>query len=234
MAPVWTCDSHGLFEGDACPVCGADGRRVLDEQRRRRLSKYLSGALRYFPDDAGLTLGDAGWTPFDDLVAAAERQYDWVSRERVAAVVATNPNGRFERTGGGQVTDATTETERSDGTDRVRAAYGHSVDIDLESGDGPVPDALYHGTAPRNRDAILVAGLKPMSRQLVHLSGTLAEGCRVGARHADDPVVFAVDAAAMIADGHEVTRRGRATYRPSESHPTTAPSTVTTDRARIL
>ncbi|PSP69955.1 hypothetical protein BRC79_03200, partial [Halobacteriales archaeon QH_8_67_27] len=45
MAPVWTCDSHGFFEGDACPVCGAGGRRVLDEQRRRRLSKYLSGAL---------------------------------------------------------------------------------------------------------------------------------------------------------------------------------------------
>jgi len=212
MAPVWTCDSHGFFEGDACPVCGADGRRVLDEQRRRRLSKYLSGALRHFPDDAGLTLDDAGWTPFDDLVAAAERQYDSASRERVAAVVATDPNGRFERTGGGRVTDATTETERSDGTDRVRAAYGHSVDVDLESGDGPVPDTLYHGTAPRNRDAILAAGLKPMSRQLVHLSGTLAEARRVGARHADDPVVFTVDAAAMSADGHEVTRRGRATY----------------------
>ena len=105
-----------------------------------------------------------------------------------------------------------TEAERSDGTDRVRAAYGHSVDVDLESGDGPVPDTLYHGTAPRNRDAVLAAGLKPMSRQLVHLSGTLAEARRVGARNADDPVVFTVDAAAMIADGHEVTRRGRATY----------------------
>jgi len=212
MSTASVCDSHGFFEGDTCPVCGAEGRRVLAEQRRERLSKYLSGALRHFPGDAGVALDDAGWTPFDDLVAATERQYDWASREHVAAVVATDPNGRFERTGGGPVADATTETECDTNTDRVRAAYGHSVDVDLGSGDGPVPDTLYHGTAPRNREAILAEGLRPMSRQLVHLSGTLAEARRVGARHAETPVVFAVDAAAMLADGHEVTRRGLATY----------------------
>lgn len=212
MTPVHSCDSHGFFEGDTCPICEADGRHVLDEQRRQRLSKYLSGALRHFPDDAGLALDDAGWTAFDDLVAAADRQYDWASRDHVAAVVATDPNGRFERTGGGRAAVDPEDAETSDGTDRVRAAYGHSVDVDLESGDGPVPDTLYHGTAPRNRDAIRADGLKPMSRQLVHLSGILAEARRVGARHADDPVVFAVDAAAMLDDDHEITRRGRATY----------------------
>jgi len=58
-----------------------------------------------------------------------------------------------------------------------------------------------------------------MSRQLVHLSGTLAEARRVGARHADDPVVFTVDAAAMIADGHELTRRSRTTYTTERAPP---------------
>ncbi|MFC7141593.1 RNA 2'-phosphotransferase [Halosimplex aquaticum] len=207
MTTVRSCEDHGFFEGDACPVCEREGRAVLGAARRRRLSKYLSGALRHFPDDAGLALDDAGWTPFGDLVAAAERQYDWADRERVAAVVATDPNGRFERTGGG-VGDGGAES----GDDRVRAAYGHSVAVDLQSGDGPVPDTLYHGTAPRTRDAILAEGLKPMSRQLVHLSGGVDEARRVGERHADEPVVFAVDAAAMLADGHEITRRGRATY----------------------
>ena len=209
MTDLGACDDHGFFEGEACPVCDDAGRAVLGGERRRRLSKFLSGALRHFPDDAGLTLDDAGWAAFDDLVAAADRQYDWADREAVAAVVATDPNGRFERTGGSRA-GAAPGGARSD--DRVRAAYGHSVDVDLDSGDDPVPETLYHGTAPGNADAIRVEGLRSMSRQLVHLSGTVDEARRVGARHAAAPVVFAVDAARMVADGHEITRRGRATY----------------------
>jgi len=209
MTDVRVCDDHGFFEAESCPVCDGAGRAVLDGERRRRLSKYLSGALRHFPDDAGLSLDGAGWTPFDDLVAAAERQYDWGDREAVAAVVATDPNGRFERTGGARAGGTTRVDEPGD---RVRAAYGHSVDVDLDSGDGPVPDTLYHGTAPDDVDAIRAEGLKPMSRQLVHLSGTVAEARRVGARHAAEPVLFEVDAARMTAEGREITRRGRATY----------------------
>jgi putative RNA 2'-phosphotransferase len=209
MSDVRACDDHGYFEGEACPVCDDPGRAVLDSERRRRLSKFCSGALRHFPDDAGLKLDEAGWTAFGELVAAAERQYDWADRERVAAVVATDPNGRFERTGGSRAGGASTGEEPDD---RVRAAYGHSVDVDLESGDGPVPDTLYHGTAPGNVDAIRADGLRPMSRQLVHLSGSVEAARRVGARHAADPVVFEVDAAAMTADGRDITRRGRATY----------------------
>ncbi len=30
---------------------------------------------------------------------------------------------------------------------RVRAAYGHSVDVTLDGTDDPVPATLYHGTA---------------------------------------------------------------------------------------
>ncbi|WP_436922982.1 RNA 2'-phosphotransferase [Halosimplex amylolyticum] len=211
MTAVRACADHGFFECEECPVCERDGRAVLDAERRRRLSKYLSGALRHFPDDAGLALDEAGWTAFDDLVDAVERQYDWAGRERVAAVVATDPNGRYERTGGDLGSD-TSSGDSVSGPDRVRAAYGHSVAVDLESGNEPVPDTLYHGTAPRNRDAILATGLKPLSRQLVHLSGSVDEARRVGGRHADDPVVFAVDAASMVADGHEITRRGRTTF----------------------
>ncbi|QPV61655.1 RNA 2'-phosphotransferase [Halosimplex litoreum] len=216
MSDVLVCDDHGYFESGRCPVCGG-GRSVLDGERRRRLSKFLSGALRHFPADAGLTLDDAGWTAFDGLVAAAERQYGWADRETVAAVVATDPNGRFERTGGSR-TGAAPSGDRADdpdaaaSEDRVRAAYGHSVAVDLDSGDGPVPDTLYHGTAPGNADAIREDGLRPMARQLVHLSGTVGEARRVGARHATEPVVFEVDAARMTADGHAITRRGRATY----------------------
>jgi len=196
---VRRCDDHGYFAGESCPVCAADGRRALSGDRRRRLSKFCSGALRHFPGDAGLELDAAGWTPYDDLVAAVERKYDWATRDHLGAVVATDPKGRFER------------TER-EGVPVVRAAYGHSVDVDLDARQTPVPDTLYHGTAPENRESIRDAGLRPMARQQVHLSGSVERAREVGRRHAADPVVFAVDAAGLQSEGHDVTKRGRSVY----------------------
>ncbi|WP_254767076.1 RNA 2'-phosphotransferase [Salinilacihabitans rarus] len=193
--PIRACDEHGPFEGEACPACESSGSPVLSGQRRRRLSTFLSGALRHFPDDVGLALDDHGWTEYDALVGAAERKYDWARPEHVAAVIATDPKGRFERADG-----------------RARAAYGHSVDVALEPTDAPVPDELYHGTAPENLDAIREEGLRPMARRRVHLSGDRETARRVGRRHADDPVVLAVDAAGMLADGRRIAKRGEGTY----------------------
>lgn len=192
--PVRRCPDHGDVAG-ACPDCGAAGETVLSGDRRTRLSKFLSGALRHFPDDVGISLDDRGWVAWDALVAAASDRYPWADEATVAGVVATDPKGRFERDGG-----------------RVRAVYGHSVDVSLEPTDAPVPDRLYHGTAPENADAIEREGLKPMGRQQVHLSASVDDARAVGRRHAPDPVVFAVDAAGLVADSHRVTKRGHETY----------------------
>ena len=219
MTAIRACEDHGYFEGEGdgevedhgCPVCSDAGELALDGTRRRRLSKFTSGALRHFPGDVGLSLDGAGWTPFEDLVAAVERKYDWATREHVAAVVATDPKGRFERAGpASDDADADADAGRDGG--RVRAAYGHSVAVALGDTDDPVPDALYHGTAPENVPSIRADGLEPMSRQQVHLSGTVAAAREVGRRHAADPVVFVVDAAAMRGDGHRITRRGEGVY----------------------
>jgi putative RNA 2'-phosphotransferase len=51
-----------------------------------------------------------------------------------------------------------------------------------------------------------------MDRQRVHLSGTVEEAREVGRRRAADPVVFAVDARAVAADGRRIVRRGRGIY----------------------
>lgn len=195
MNDVRRCDEHGYHEGESCPICDATGSPVLAADRRRRLSKFVSGALRHFPDDAGLELDERGWTDLDAVVAAVESRYSWADRDALLGVVATDPKGRFE------VDD-----------DSIRAAYGHSVDVDLDAGDGPVPDELYHGTAPSSLDAILREGIRPMSRQLVHLSASVEEARAVGRRHADEPAVLSVDADGMAADGHRVTRRGEAVY----------------------
>jgi putative RNA 2'-phosphotransferase len=171
----------------------------MNGARRTRLSKFCSGALRHFPDDAGIDLDGAGWTEWGALIAAVEAKYDWASADDVAAVVATDPKGRFE-------------LDERGGVRLIRAAYGHSVEVDLNAEATPVPETLYHGTAPRNVEAIQSAGLQPMGRQQVHLSESVDAAREVGARHADDPVIFAVDATTMTADGHLIIKRGRATY----------------------
>lgn len=208
--PVFRCPDHGLTTAPEepspkCPECGQSTEKALSGERRRRLSKFVSGALRHFPDDAGFDLDRSGWTDYDDLSYAVTQKYDWADRDHLDAVVATDPKGRFE------VED-----------DRIRASYGHSVEVTLdeddsgsdesETGDDEIPDRLYHGTDPDNLGSIRAEGLKPMGRQRVHLSGTVGEAREVGRRHAANPVVLEIDAARMLADGLEIAKRGVETY----------------------
>lgn len=207
-APIRDCDEHGEFtDAERCPVCSERAPTLLSGDRRRRLSKFVSGALRHFPDDVGLELDEQGWTDYGDLVTAVERKYDWADARYVAALVETDPKGRFERTTDGAV-------------ERIRASYGHSVDVRLEPTDGPVPDELYHGTAPSNLASIRAEGLQPMGRQQVHLSRSREAARRVGQRHATDPVVLVVDTRRMLADGHRIAKRGRETYTTDGVPPT--------------
>ena len=195
MSDIHHCDAHGYFDTDDCPVCGDTGQRVLSASRRTQVSKFISGALRHFPDDAGLDLDDAGWTDLEALISRTQAKYDGIDREAIIGIIRTDPKGRFEVDAG-----------------RVRAAYGHSVSVDLESGGTPVPDTLYHGTAPEALSSIREDGLKPMSRQYVHLSESVDDAKAVGSRHAAAPVILRIDAAAMLDDGRTITKRGTSVY----------------------
>lgn len=194
MSDISHCETHGYFDATECPSCGATGTKILDSATRTRISKFLSGALRHFPEDAGLDLDAAGWTAIDSVVDRVGDKYG-VDRDAVIGIIRTDPKGRFEVD-----------------TDRVRAAYGHSVAVDLDAGGTPVPDTLYHGTSPDALDSITREGLKPMGRQSVHLSDSVHDAKSVGSRHAADPVILEIDAGAMRADDHTITKRGRAVY----------------------
>lgn len=162
---------------------------VIDEDRRLRMSKFLSGTLRHFPDESGVVLDEAGWTRYEELLEAAVSRYRWARPEHVDAVIETDPKGRFERD-----------------DDRVRAAYGHSVEVELDDGGKDTPEVLYHGTARRNVEPIREDGVVPKGRNEVYLSETI-EGARdVGKRHGD-AVVFEVNAS-----GLDVTERGDGVY----------------------
>ncbi len=150
--------------------------------------RYLAYLLRHDPAAAGIALDAAGWVDVDALVAGATAAGRRLDRATVERVVATDAKGRFELRDG-----------------RIRAAQGHSLDVDL--GLAPVipPAVLHHGTVERFVERILAEGLRPGSRTHVHLSADVDTARQVGARRGE-PVVLRVDAAAAHAAGHPFYR----------------------------
>jgi len=150
-----------------------------------QFSKFLSFVLRHKPDSIGLVLDQQGWASIEDLIAKGNAAGTSFSRADLLDVVATSDKKRFSLSDDGQ---------------RIRAAQGHSVTVDLGLLPREPPSVLYHGTATRFVDAILSEGLKPQARQQVHLSADEATAYRVGQRHGK-PAIFKVGAGHMHSKG---------------------------------
>ena len=155
-----------------------------------RISKFLSLVLRHDPTSVGLVLDSAGWVDVEDVLGAAKRAGLPIDRATLVRVIEENDKQRFALS--------------TDGT-RMRANQGHSVPVDLGLHELVPPAELFHGTADRFAASIRREGLRPGSRNHVHLSVDELTARKVGQRHGR-PVVLRVDAAAMHAAGHRFWR----------------------------
>ncbi|WP_236860990.1 RNA 2'-phosphotransferase [Brevirhabdus pacifica] len=143
--------------------------------------------LRHRPDLVGLELDPAGWVPVDRLLRALKQSGRGMSRDMLLELVAADDKQRFTVAENGE---------------RIRAAQGHSVDVNLDLKPKIPPATLYHGTARRMLDEIFSEGLLPMKRRQVHLSADPATAKGVGGRHGE-PIVLTVGALDMHSAGHE-------------------------------
>jgi putative RNA 2'-phosphotransferase len=149
-------------------------------------SKFLSYVLRHRPDDIGILLETEGWATIQSLITGAAAKGVALDTLTIAEIVATNDKKRFELSSDGK---------------KIRAVQGHSNEVvDRKFMAKTPPDVLFHGTAEKNLRAIMSEGLTPQKRQHVHLSANFAVAKQTGARHGK-PVVLAVDAKRMAADG---------------------------------
>ena len=170
------------------------------DSRHLKLSKFLALILRHQPERFGLSLDEEGWASLSEVMEILRGlpNFRWATRADVMAVVeqgSGDDKRRFEVEG-----------------NRIRARYGHSMAQPIRYEPCTPPLLLYHGTSPDALDAIRREGLKPIERQYVHLSPDCETAIRVGVRHAGEPVVLTVRAAAAHAAGVEFYRADEAVY----------------------
>lgn len=126
-------------------------RRELD---RGRLVSTIAFALRHDPAHFELQLDDEGWTSFEELIIAIRfERHEWACLDESIVKAAIADMDRFE------IRD-----------DRIRAVYGHSIQLAKPPAIESPPAILFHGTSADNVSSILQQGILRMRRQFTHLS----------------------------------------------------------------
>jgi len=152
---------------------------------KTKTSKFMSLILRHDPGAAGIALDERGWAEIDELLAGMALKGHRITRDILDEIVAEDAKQRY------MISD--------DGL-RIRANQGHSIQVDVGLEELRPPDVLFHGTGHKSLDGIRRDGLKPMSRQHVHLSLDEPTALAVGRRHGR-PVIFRIDAKRMADAG---------------------------------
>lgn len=165
-------------------------------ERHVRQSRFLSWALRHAPEKIGLGLDSQGWAQISELIDCAASHGVTLSEAVIHEIVETDAKGRYGISPDGE---------------RIRALYGHSLDVDLGLKPEQPPRLLYHGTATRFLGSVMSRGLNSGRRQFVHLSTSLDAAVAVGRRHGN-PVVLEIDAQAMHREGFEFFQTAPGTW----------------------
>ena len=176
------CLNHGFFRGETC-ACGESGSLILNDEQTERLGRFIAGALRHFPDDLGLAMNQHGWVDVDVLCDAMRTRYKWANKEKLFSIIESDEKGRYEVKG-----------------NKIRARYGHSVDVDLDYPENTLPE-LYYGASREEVDILLEKGIKPIKQRYVHLSTSVDKAREVASIHTEDPVLLAINAEEAQKDG---------------------------------
>jgi len=147
---------------------------ALENDLRIKVSRYVSYLLRHNPED--LEMDDEGFVELDQLVSKLRRCFPTVDKKFLTETVDQSEHRRFEIVG-----------------DKIRALYGHTVDVQVHLKEDIEVERLYHGTTPEAAEQILEKGLQSMKRRWVHLSPTKEIAYEVGKRRTESPVILMID-----------------------------------------
>lgn len=192
------CAQHGYFRADNCPVCGQPGRLLMNDRELDHLGRIMTGILRHFPDRYQLAIDAHGWVSLPDMVRAVSRKhpaYHWLRAQHLVAIAETDAKGRYE------VRD-----------ERVRATYGHTLEVELDLPTENIPDRLYFPVTPEEAGIVLEVGLRPSDRKKVHLSKTAADARAAGQVRTPSPVILEIDAEKARSTGIVIMQAGKTVF----------------------
>ncbi|MEM3587134.1 MAG: RNA 2'-phosphotransferase [Candidatus Jordarchaeaceae archaeon] len=153
----------------------------MEEILKIKISKYMSYLLRHNPEN--LKMDEYGFVNVDELLDKLKDRFQ-ISDELFFEIVEKSERKRFEII-----------------ENKIRALYGHSVQVKIELEEDKTIKTLYHGTTPNSVSRILKFGLKPMGRKWVHFSPTIELAIEVGLRRTQKPVILEIDAEEARKDG---------------------------------
>lgn len=166
---------------------GALIRKKIMTTSSSSTSKFLSFVLRHRPESIGLTLDKQGWADVPDLLAKSAAAGTAITLDELRQIVAENDKKRFVL---------------SDDASRIRAAQGHSIDVDLKLAVKTPPPVLYHGTVGKFIGSIRKQGLLPGNRHDVHLSADTATATLVAQRRGR-AVILVIETYPLLRDGYQ-------------------------------
>jgi putative RNA 2'-phosphotransferase len=199
------CKDHGYFRAEFCPVCGDEGRFLMNDEELDRLSRTMAGVLRHFPERFDLRVDRQGFIDLKSFVNAVQRKqhrYHWLRAHHIIAIIETDDKGRYEYRDG-----------------MIRATYAHSFDVELDAEAVGAPDTLYYPTTEEEVDIVLEVGLKPSDRRKVHLSKTVRDAVNAGRVRTPTPIILEVDSKAAAEDGIVIQKAGRTVYLTTDVPP---------------
>ncbi len=142
---------------------------------RRRVSRAMSYHLRH---NSSSRRDRDGWIESEELARLlVEESGIQVGPDELLLVAGALGESRFEILGS-----------------KIRAIYGHSVEVEIERADRTPPSSVYHGTARSNLESIFEArdGLRPMKRRAVHLTTNPAVAMAAAGRRKESTVLVRV------------------------------------------
>ena len=158
--------------------------------KNKKLSKYISYLLRHHPETLNLNMDNNGYVFVKEFIEKINETKEWknyLTLEKLEDIVNNDEKQRYSF---------------NENKTKIRAAQGHSFPVDTLKEAVP-PNILYHGTALKSLDSIKENGLKPQTRQYVHLSTKQSVAFEVGIRPAkkkENVVMLEINTIDMLKD----------------------------------
>jgi putative RNA 2'-phosphotransferase len=102
---------------------------AVDNDLRIKVSRYVSYLLRHNPED--LEMEDEGFVALDQLLSKVRSRFPTIDKKLLVEMVELSERRRFEIVG-----------------DKIRALYGHTINVHVHLKEDTQVERLYHGTTP--------------------------------------------------------------------------------------